>query len=89
MKRIVLGTAATLFAIVPVLAFADCGPDHATMASSSADKKPALAQAGKTPATATTKPADPRRPSRSAGRPPGAGLFIWLRVVPVPLCATS
>lgn len=55
MKRIVLGTAATLFAIVPVLAFADCGPDHATMASSSADKKPALAQAGKTPATVTTK----------------------------------
>jgi hypothetical protein len=55
MKRIVLGTAATLFAIVPVLAFADCGPDHATMASSSADKKPALAQAGKTPATVTAK----------------------------------
>lgn len=55
MKRIVLGTAATLFAIVPVLAFADCGPDHATMASSSADKKPALARAGKTPATVTAK----------------------------------
>jgi hypothetical protein len=55
MKRIVLGTAAALIAIVPVLAFADCGPDHATMASSSADKKPALAQAGKTPATVTTK----------------------------------
>jgi hypothetical protein len=55
MKRIVLGTAAALIAIVPVLASADCGPDHATMASSSADKKPALAQAGKTPAAATTK----------------------------------
>lgn len=55
MKRIVLGTAAILFAIVPVLASADCGPDHATMASSSADKKPALARAGKTPATVTAK----------------------------------
>lgn len=55
MKRIVLGTAAALFAIVPVLASADCGPDHATSASASSDKKPALAQAGKAPATATTK----------------------------------
>ena len=55
MKRILIGAAATAFVLTPVLAAADCGPDHAAMASSSADKKPALAQAGKAPATVTTK----------------------------------
>jgi hypothetical protein len=55
MKRILIGVAAALLAGVPVLAAADCGPDHATMASSSVSKKPALAQAEKAPATAPAK----------------------------------
>jgi tRNA A22 N-methylase len=58
MKRILIGTAITLIGLMPALAVADCGPDHAAMASSATAGKASVAQASETtkaPATAATK----------------------------------
>jgi hypothetical protein len=48
MKRILLGTALALFAFAPGISLADCGADHAAMASAT---PPAKAQVAKTQAT--------------------------------------
>ncbi len=52
MKRILVGAAVAAFGLAPAFAWADCGVDHAAMASSG--DKPAVAQAAPTNKPATT-----------------------------------
>ena len=54
MKRMLIGAAVAAFGLAPAFAWADCGVDHAAMASSG--EKPAVAQAASTnkPATAAS-----------------------------------
>jgi len=59
MKRILVGTALTLFALAPTMASADCDYHKASMASSTPVAKDELAQvpaASKAPAAAVAKP---------------------------------
>lgn len=52
MKRILIGAAVAAFGLAPAFAWADCGVDHAAMAS--AGDKPAVAHAASTNKPATT-----------------------------------
>jgi hypothetical protein len=51
MKRILVGTALAVFGFAPAISLADCGADHAAMASAT---PPAKAQVAKTQATSKT-----------------------------------